>query len=678
MYVAEAVGASSESNLLRSSAQIRLISDGNEVRFEICHPRNSEWGLHITYPKVLLSSLPPVFTPAYASGADEKGAGNPLFIPPWQDCEMLGHAVLEGFRMAGPPFVKGVNSVFDAPTPKRRTALHKAVLAGDLDKIPPERQYGKNFDPWDTSGATPLMLAAQRGHAGMVGRLLFQKVDPRMHDQRRRAPLHYAAESGDPAVLGLLIEAGARVNDTDAHGRTPLHTAAERGHLEAVRLLLAMGSTPDTADGIFALTPLHLAARGNHAGVAQALVGGGADVNAPNEQGRTPLHVAAGYGHLEVIEALVRAGAEVNGADNHGRRPLHLPCFFQWDECITLLIRHGADVGAGDAEGKTPLHVAARMNRDRAARLLLDAGADAEARNTESMTPLDLATINRHLLNFPLDVDFAEISDEDNAEVADVLVEHGASVAPERLPLGDRHVLWPHLTPDWLLKDGMVDYPKMPDLSEQQRQALNDIDVSNPDSYRVRVFERGSLPHDAVAKQLPRVAAALLKEGANPDTGLNGAAPLHIAAAYGLRDLVELLLSWGADLERPICTDKRDGHHGYGRAVWHMETPLDVAVAMGEVRMVRFLLDRGAQPYPPETYELSKIWKQAQPQRASWGWVGPGLLALCPASKWEEMKTLFEEYGLPVLSPLEEEDYFNRWYPNYRGRTTAGHGSRRV
>ena len=76
---------------------------------------------------------------------------------------------------------------------------------------------------------------------------------------------------------------------------------------------------------------------------------------------------------------------------------------------------------------------------------------------------------------------------------------------------------------------------------------------------------------------------------------------------------------------------------------------MDTAVAMGKLEMVRFLLDRGAQGFPPETAEIIEAWgRTRRPDE-----IEPkinGLIDRCPFDKMDEMKELFREYGLPTTT----------------------------
>ena len=224
-----AVGAPNWGNLQHTSAKLRVSSDGNETRFWCMAPSKLR-GFDYTqsmYVDTKLSNRVPL--PDYP----RVGGRDPLLIAPWRDPEMLGHAVLTMFRLCRPPFGNDVKeSVLDPPDGKRRTALHRAALAGDLDEMPPTgRRTRRKLDAQDTLGTTPLMLAAQAGHACVVERLLGLGAQPDFVDNEGRSALHHASMAGRTKAARLLLDAGGTPNLVDSYAETP----PARGCREGIR-----------------------------------------------------------------------------------------------------------------------------------------------------------------------------------------------------------------------------------------------------------------------------------------------------------------------------------------------------------------------------------------------------------------------------------------------------------
>ena len=644
---AEAVGASSVGNMLRTTAEVMIDSDGYEARCIGKSPHttpSSELNCYFG-GREYLSSSPPI-CPSEESFA----ALNPFLIPPWWDAEMLGYAMLLMLEQSGPPFGKGMTSVFDPPPAKRRTALHKAALEGNMDALPTGRRKLRSANAADTLGSTPLMLAASRGQVEFAARLVELGAALDCQDHAGRTTLHYAAEEGRTPAARALIEAGGDVASTDTYGDTPLHAAAAKGHTETVKLLLTAGAPVDAGDVVYLSTPLHQAVRGGHSEVASALLEAGADPNSPNEAGRTPLHLAAAYGLPDLVSLLIKGGADVDRRDRRKETPLHLPAFYQHLECMRLLIDHGADVVARDSNGNTPLHLAAGMNRDKAARLLMGAGARVEETNGEGMTPLDLAVVNGHVGFFSHDFNLGERycrGGEHNTEVAEALLENGATIEPTRIRVGDRHVLWPHLTQAHLLYDnGDMNYYRVPDLPEWLRRAM-------PPERSQERYERpmsqidiwsSTLLHDAAAKGSSVVVRALLRSGADPMPAvLRCPPPLHLAVQQDKLEIAGMLLERGADVNRPACNafdsvgfvrpwevEVVTSFEGKGSLLnWYFFTALDAGVKGGKVEMARFLLERSGAPYARVPELLEQCPEDVRGEMASvlleYGWLDPAL-----------------------------------------------------
>lgn len=233
----------------------------------------------------------------------------------------------------------------------RLNGLHVAAAAGSraaLDRIRELLSRGTfDIDSCSPEGATPLILAAERGHT---------------------------------QVVKYLIDMGAYPYEVTDQGCTALHLACVNGHIDACKLLIDIRRDLDlevtSNDGY---TCLHMSALGNHADVMKVLIAAGEDTDSRLPDGRTPMHIAAMEGHLDALKVLLRARANallttrttpvdtyvpLDTAVRHG----HL-------EVVRELIGHlGLKGCAGASGGTVALRVAAQNDHVDIMAVLAEAG----------------------------------------------------------------------------------------------------------------------------------------------------------------------------------------------------------------------------------------------------------------------------------------------------------------
>ena len=140
-----------------------------------------------------------------------------------------------------------------------------------LSKVRGRRYIGPNWQ--DKCGQTPILLAAERGHEGVVKLLLGRKdVKSETPDNGGRTPLCWAARNGREGVVRILLEQeDVSPDNSDNNGPTPLCWAAQNGHEGVVKILLEREDvSPDKPDSD-GRTPLWWAIQHSNVGVAALL-----------------------------------------------------------------------------------------------------------------------------------------------------------------------------------------------------------------------------------------------------------------------------------------------------------------------------------------------------------------------------------------------------------------------
>ena len=216
-----------------------------------------------------------------------------------------------------------------------------------------------------------------------------------------------------------------------------------------------------------------------------------------------PLHKIAKEGDLVTAERLIQKGSDVNARGESGWTPLHFAVDEGHKDLVKLLISKGADVNARTAHGWTPMHKAAFRGYRDVAELLISYGADLYVRSDNGMAPI-------HAAAFVGDV-----------ETVELLVSKGADVNDIKFN-------------DWDSENGGYSFEEI-DMLEMLIFRCHDINWERTD---------GRDPMNEVSSRDYSWSGFIYEKNG----GVNGWTPLHYAAYVGHRDVVELLISKGADV----------------------------------------------------------------------------------------------------------------------------------
>jgi ankyrin repeat protein len=476
-----------------------------------------------------------------------------------------------------------------------------------------------------TTGVTPLHLAAQAVNGEPIIRLLVQRGAPTEATERQadQTPLMFAAAAGRLGNVQELLRLGANPNAatevvdvlrraviddaaseylrnqqteirrTSAEGTDrPLTLAERRQAIEAQRAYVSSEEeiqkiladfSPyklDRADDLWdtptgqksevkvtmrpqraiyvsktgGMSPLLYAAREGHIDVAKALLDGGADIDQVSGDGSTPLLIALMNGQFDLGMLLIERGADVNrAADSDGLSPLFAVLQTQW-----------AGYNSEQPQPRAQeLQQAQYMDVFKA---LLAKGADTNVRLKTHLYYLVWA--GQLGLDITGATPFWRAAYAQDLEAMKLLVAHGAD---PYIP-----TMWPEIG--------------MRTARQQDGRIMDDSGIPRAEGsfnmYPLHAAAGGGYLGLAswTVQNVPNNFLATVKwlvEEQGYDVNLRdswGYTPLHYAAVRGGNDLVEYLVSKGADLSATTLLGQtpidmaRGGRAGYFERVPYPET----------------------------------------------------------------------------------------------------------
>lgn len=459
-------------------------------------------------------------------------------------------------------------------------AAAKARVSGlkDDDLVPIDLRLARGY-------RTPLQMAAEMGHAGIVETLLqaAANINEEGAKDDGRTALAAAAGGGHQTVVKILLKAGADVNapaerggNNGNKGQTALQAAAGGGHTEVVRILLANGAdcnAPSASDG---RTALQAAAKGGHTGIVKMLLDLKADVNAPlvHWKGQTAMEAAAEGGHTEIVVLLLDARADLTSLP-HRPGPLQVAIRGGHKDIVKLLLAARADVNAPPTPvDLDALQTAANSGDEEMVNTLLDAGAMVNFKTGRVIG-------ERTALEVAAGAGYMGVVEMLLAAKAAVNVGHGADVGtPLELVVGGSN-------------KEIVQIAGGPDYGAYMRTPLQSA-AGGGHKEIVQILLAAGAKVDGVAFQ-------------------GGVTALKAAAGAGHLDVVEILLAAKSDVNIPQNTEGRSvlqaaaegGHtavvelllttkrHVHDWSVDGIETPIGMAAAGGHEKVVKVLLDAG-------------------------------------------------------------------------------------
>ncbi|MFC1652087.1 ankyrin repeat domain-containing protein [Planctomycetota bacterium] len=519
---------------------------------------------------------------------------------------------------------------------KSSQALHSAASSGDIVAAKSLITKGADVNLRAKRGYTPLHWAAKVGQKEMVELLIASGADINARTGSSGwTPLHLAIRQQSNDVAELLISKGADINAVNQNnGQTPLLVATMAGNVDMAGLLLSKGVDIDKRYGKIG-TLLHCAAANGHAKVVDMLLDKGADLEAKTNDGLTALHYACMYGHTSVAQRLIERGADTDVKVYGNMTLLHLAVINGQKDLVEPLIAKGATVNAKAAGLRTALFFAAENNYGEIVKLLIENGADFNIPNWTGETPLSIAKQQKHtevvsilreygatdtlhgaaasgdidtvkrLLSQGADINargdyqatpLMTAAGNGHEDIVKILLENGAAI--NLLGSGNqtalvvakrrKHIEIVNILRQYGATYTLLDATEAGDIDEVRNMisSMTEVNVKNMN---------GHTPlHRAARSGRRDIADLLISKGAdvNATSPAWESTPLHCAAHKGRADVADLLLAQGAKLEVTNL---------YG------QTPLHLAADAGSRKVAGLLLARGANIEARTKYDRTPL-----------------------------------------------------------------------
>jgi len=429
------------------------------------------------------------------------------------------------------------------------------------------------------AAASDVADAAMKGNKEAVRSLLQRKANVNAPQSDGTTALHWAVRSDDLETAELLIRAGAKVTAANRDGATPLLLAAVNGNAAMLEKLIQGGADPNVSLTKYGDTALMMAARTGKTDAIKTLLDHGAQVNTKETWGdTTALMWAVSERHPEAVKMLMARGADVNarskfvpsttGRGFEGTTPvapqpgqpaeehasgLLTPLMFaarEGDlESARLFVAAGADVNAIGGDGKDVLGLAIFNGSYELASFLIDNHANVNHADAQGFTPLFWAVDRRNMETPP---NFPWMVTTDPLPLIKKLLDAGAN--PNAIV---------NNTPRARMRDGS---PRIVFGTALMRAAFSgDVELVK------LLLSRGADPHIVSRDNETSLMAAC-------GTGFINGYSKGRSAAERL-EVVKLLVQLGEDV---------NAADNYGI------TPLMVAANLGELPIVLYLMDQGA------------------------------------------------------------------------------------
>ena len=479
---------------------------------------------------------------------------------------LLGCGIALFLTAACLPAAPATSEVADAAMRRDKAAV-RSLLERKADVNRPQ-----------TDGTTALDWAVRGDDLETAQLLIRSGADVSAANRDGVTPLLLASINGNAAMIETLIQAGADPNaPLTKYGDTALMMASRTGTTDAIRVLLDHGARLNTKETWGDTTALMWAVSEHHAAAVKLLIDRGADVNARSKF--VPSTTGRGFEGTTPVAATPGQAAEEHAS---GLLPPLMFAAREGDlESARLLVAAGANVNATDGDGKDALGLALFNGSYQVASLLVDHQANVNQADAQGFTPLFWAVDRRNMETAP---NFPWMVTTDPLPLIEKLLNAGAN--PNAVVNNTPRARMREGSPRIVFATAIMRAAFSGDLESVKLLLSRGADPHTPSRDRETTlmaacgtgFINGYSKGRSAAERLA-VVKLLVELGEDVNAADNyGITPLMVAANLGEVPIIQYLIDQGADLGAYDLGKKNDG--AFGASVEPL-MPIDYAIGVG-------------------------------------------------------------------------------------------------
>eukprot|EP00163_Fabomonas_tropica_P030734 TRINITY_DN7081_c0_g1_i2.p1 TRINITY_DN7081_c0_g1~~TRINITY_DN7081_c0_g1_i2.p1 ORF type:complete len:1308 (+),score=122.01 TRINITY_DN7081_c0_g1_i2:275-4198(+) len=456
-------------------------------------------------------------------------------------------------------------------------------------------QHGGKISALDSKGNSLMHIAARKGYGDITELLLEHGGIPTLRNDEGNSPVFVAVHSNHPDIVKIFMDHGAQPSDRNGSGNTLWHEAThcgnqeivdivqqemvsagalwravQSGREEVVRKALERHVDVNYRNQGTGHTLLHEAARQGHHNIVSLLIEHGADIDSVTEdrERNTVIACAVKSGNVQLIAMIAEMTSNLSVCNANGHSLVHIAVLTNNVRCLRQVLDYKLDFDSGDNLERTPLFIAAEYRYVDMAKALLDAGANKYIPSREGDTPFRIALVKQDEKVVAL---LAESGD--NIPLLQAVYSNDEAYVLRFLRIPES-ITWLDVD-GWTVLHHVVRSCHETLLAAVLQQGVPKL-VNKPETTGLTPLHVGcNHPEQPLSLVL-----MLLEEGANPRARDHmKRTPLHLAAASGLKDVVQVLLNYDLNMD---ATD-RSG-----------DSPLNYAAMRGHIDVVKVLLQAGA------------------------------------------------------------------------------------